>query len=61
MHVALIGATGRVGSRLVTELLSRGHTVTGVARMKGEWCGPGFLGKATGKNTFSRTRMPRYL
>lgn len=31
MHVALIGATGRVGSRLVTELLSRGHTVTGVA------------------------------
>lgn len=31
MHVALIGATGRVGSRLATELLSRDHTVTGLA------------------------------
>ena len=31
MHVALIGVTGRVGSRLATELLSRGHTVTGLA------------------------------
>ncbi|MBS0365464.1 MAG: NAD(P)-dependent oxidoreductase [Proteobacteria bacterium] len=31
MRVAVIGATGRVGSRLATELLSRGHTVTGVA------------------------------
>jgi putative NADH-flavin reductase len=31
MHVAVIGATGRVGSRLITELLSRGHTVTGLA------------------------------
>lgn len=31
MQVALIGATGRVGSRLATELLSRGHTVTGLA------------------------------
>jgi putative NADH-flavin reductase len=31
MRVALIGATGRVGSRLTTELLSRGHTVTGLA------------------------------
>ena len=31
MHIALIGVTGRVGSRLATELLSRGHTVTGLA------------------------------
>jgi hypothetical protein len=31
MRIALIGATGRVGSRLATELLSRGHTVTGIA------------------------------
>lgn len=31
MHVALIGVTGRVGSRLAAELVSRGHTVTGIA------------------------------
>ncbi len=31
MRIALIGATGRVGSRLATELLSRSHTVTGIA------------------------------
>jgi uncharacterized protein len=31
MHIALIGVTGRVGSRLATELLSRGHTVTGIS------------------------------
>lgn len=32
MKVALIGFTGRVGSRILAELLRRGHTVTGVAR-----------------------------
>lgn len=32
MKIALIGATGRVGSRLAAELLSRGHTVTGIVR-----------------------------
>ena len=32
MHIALIGVSGRVGSRLLTELLSRGHSVTGIAR-----------------------------
>ena len=32
MEIALIGAGGRVGSRLLTELLSRGHSVTGIAR-----------------------------
>ena len=31
MKVAVIGATGNVGSRIVTELLRRGHEVTGVA------------------------------
>ena len=31
MKIALIGVTGRVGSRLATELLSRGHAVTGIA------------------------------
>lgn len=32
MKVALIGITGQVGSRVAAELLSRGHTVTGIAR-----------------------------
>lgn len=32
MKIALIGVGGRVGSRLLTELLSHGHSVTGIAR-----------------------------
>ncbi len=32
MHVALIGVSGRVGSRLLAEMLARGHEVTGIAR-----------------------------
>lgn len=32
LNVALIGASGKIGSKIAAELLSRGHTVTGVAR-----------------------------
>lgn len=32
MHVALIGVTGHVGSRILAELVQRGHTVTAIAR-----------------------------
>jgi putative NADH-flavin reductase len=32
MKIAVIGATGQAGSRIVTELLSRGHQVTGIVR-----------------------------
>ncbi|MBM6593414.1 NAD(P)-dependent oxidoreductase [Microvirga pudoricolor] len=32
MKVALIGATGHVGSRVLAELLSRGHEVTAIVR-----------------------------
>jgi len=32
MKVALLGATGKAGSRLVKELVSRGHEVTGISR-----------------------------
>lgn len=32
MKIALIGVTGRVGSRLLDEMLRRGHEVTGIAR-----------------------------
>lgn len=32
MKIAIMGATGNAGQRLVTEALSRGHSVTGIAR-----------------------------
>lgn len=32
MDVLLLGASGRIGTRTATELLDRGHTVTGVSR-----------------------------
>ena len=32
MHIALYGATGKSGSRILSELLSRGHQVTAVVR-----------------------------
>jgi hypothetical protein len=32
MKIALIGATGNVGSRVAAEALSRGHQVTGISR-----------------------------
>jgi putative NADH-flavin reductase len=32
MHVALIGATGKAGSRILTELVHRGHSVTAIVR-----------------------------
>jgi putative NADH-flavin reductase len=32
MKIALIGVTGQVGSRILAELLQRGHDVTGIAR-----------------------------
>ncbi len=32
MHIALYGATGQAGSRILTELLTRGHQVTAIVR-----------------------------
>jgi putative NADH-flavin reductase len=32
MHVAIIGGSGNIGSQIVTEALSRGHTITAIAR-----------------------------
>ena len=32
MKVALIGATGKIGSKITAELLQRGHLVTAIAR-----------------------------
>ncbi|SFP44702.1 NAD(P)-dependent oxidoreductase [Variovorax sp. 770b2] len=35
-HIAIIGATGRAGGRLLDEALRRGHTVTAIARKASE-------------------------
>ena len=32
MKIALVGATGSVGTRLISELMPRGHRVTAIAR-----------------------------
>ncbi|MFD0346254.1 NAD(P)H-binding protein [Kitasatospora aburaviensis] len=32
MHIGVIGATGTIGSRVVTEALDRGHRVTAMSR-----------------------------
>jgi uncharacterized protein len=32
MKIALIGANGKIGSRILQEALSRGHSVTGISR-----------------------------
>ncbi|HSV44780.1 MAG TPA: NAD(P)-dependent oxidoreductase [Ramlibacter sp.] len=45
--IAILGITGRVGSRLATELSKRGHTVTGIARKtEGLAAQPGLTVKA---------------
>jgi putative NADH-flavin reductase len=36
VRIAVFGATGLVGSRIVTEAVSRGHDVTGISRRGGE-------------------------
>lgn len=36
MHVILYGATGKAGTRILTELISRGHRVTAVVRKAAE-------------------------
>ena len=35
-HVAILGITGRAGSRIATDLLGRQHTITGIARNIGQ-------------------------
>jgi putative NADH-flavin reductase len=44
MNIVLLGVSGRVGSRLLAELLRRGHRVTGIARDTGKLAGqPGLV------------------
>jgi len=47
MRIALIGATGFIGSRLLAELVRRGHRVTAIARNPAKVpAGPGVSAKA---------------
>ena len=47
MHVALIGASGQAGSRILKELSGRGHVVTAIARNPGKIAAlPGVTAKA---------------
>jgi uncharacterized protein len=41
MNIAHIGATGKVGSKILDELLRRGHTVTAITRHPKEAAAPG--------------------
>jgi putative NADH-flavin reductase len=46
MKVALIGASGQAGSRILAELMRRGHAVTGIARHPEKIAaGPGVVAK----------------
>ncbi|MET4807713.1 NAD(P)H-binding protein [Limibacillus sp. MBR-115] len=47
MKIAILGAAGDVGGRMVSEALARGHTVTGVARSEAQLAklADGVLGK----------------
>lgn len=36
MHIAIVGATGFIGSRIVTEAVNRGHLVTAISRNPGK-------------------------
>ena len=47
MKIAIIGATGNIGTKVVNEALERGHTVTGIARHAGK------LDKKNGLSTVS--------
>ena len=65
MEVALIGASGQAGSRILAELTRRGHPVTGIARHPGKIAaGPGVSAKratssiGTGLSRFSKGMTP---
>lgn len=50
--IALLGITGRAGSRIANELLARGHSVTGIARkVDGVEARPGLTVKAADANS----------
>jgi uncharacterized protein len=58
MHIALIGVSGHVGSRLLAELLHRGHHVTGIARSTDKLPGQPHLVLKTGDATEPTSLVP---
>jgi uncharacterized protein len=51
LNVALIGASGKIGSKIAAELLARGHHVTGIARNPEKIVAAGL--QATAKGDFT--------
>jgi len=58
MHIALIGVSGHVGSRLLAELLHRGHLVTGIARNTAKLPGQPHLVLKTGDASEPTSLVP---
>jgi hypothetical protein len=48
MKIALVGATGNVGTRLISELTRRGHHVTAIARHPEKLQGQAFVSPVSG-------------
>ena len=48
MKIALVGATGNVGTRLISELTRRGHHVTAIARHPEKLQGQASVGPVSG-------------
>src|SRR5258708_33203627 len=51
MNIALVGATGNIGSRILDEALNRGHQVTGITRDPKKLGGRGGLQVRQGSTT----------
>lgn len=57
-NVAVIGASGKIGSKIVAELLGRGHQVTGIARHPEKIASAAGLVKAQGDFTAPEGIIP---
>ena len=60
MKIALVGATGNVGTRLISELTRRGHHVTAIARHPEKYQGQASVSPVSG-DVQTRTHLPRCL
>lgn len=58
MRIAIIGATGRAGSRIAAEAVRRGHTVTGIVRNPAASTAPAGVTLVAGDATRPETIIP---